>query len=221
VTDCRNWMRELVEQARIGAPAGAELAAHLAACPNCAALWDTERELSARFRQIRQSVSAGDPSAGRKCILAQFQSQRRRTLWQRGFAWTLAPVAVLVLALVLLAPWHHPARRGSAVPANDVLSLSLPGWSGAAEDADSPEIGPEDSAGFLPVPFVPPLASGEAVRVERVELPQAALVCMGFAVEGVSQNAVTAEVVVGEDGLPRAVRLPDSLDMQDRDFYFN
>lgn len=65
----------------------------------------------------------------------------------------------------------------------------------------------EDSNGFVAVPYAPPLAVGEMVSVVRTELEPTALARLGIMVDASDGNEIPAEVEVGEDGLPRAVRL--------------
>src|SRR5688500_6280225 len=63
-----------------------------------------------------------------------------------------------------------------------------------------------DTAGFLPWPggeAWPPFESGSLVRVD---LPVSALVALGLPVPLSNVSEVQADVVVGQDGLARAVR---------------
>ena len=64
-----------------------------------------------------------------------------------------------------------------------------------------------DSSEFIAVAYAPPLAAGEFVSVLRTELQPAALARMGIDVDTSYTNAIPADVVVGEDGFPRAVRV--------------
>ena len=68
-----------------------------------------------------------------------------------------------------------------------------------------------DEGGFLSVPYALPLAPGEFVRVVRTELDREALAGMGIDIETADGAEVPADVLLGEDGLPRGVRvLPDN-----------
>jgi hypothetical protein len=64
-----------------------------------------------------------------------------------------------------------------------------------------------DSSEFVAVAYAPPLAAGEFVSVLRTELQPTALARMGIYVDAASTNAIPADVLVGEDGFPRAVRV--------------
>jgi hypothetical protein len=63
-----------------------------------------------------------------------------------------------------------------------------------------------DEDGFLLVPYAPPLAAGEFLRVVRTELRPIALARMGIDVD-FHLDEIAADIVLGEDGFPRAVRL--------------
>ncbi len=63
-------------------------------------------------------------------------------------------------------------------------------------------------AGFLPIPYTLPLAEGESASVVRMNLPVAALLSAGLRLPAADPTAtVTADVLMAEDGQPRAVRL--------------
>ncbi len=53
---------------------------------------------------------------------------------------------------------------------------------------------------FIAVPYAPPLAQGELVRVFRTELYPEALTSLGIDYDPATGSNIPAEVVVGEDG---------------------
>ncbi len=63
---------------------------------------------------------------------------------------------------------------------------------------------------FIAVPYTPPLAPGEMVRVVHADLYPEALASMGVEVDPSWTGNLPADVVVGEDGLPRAVRIAEN-----------
>jgi hypothetical protein len=188
----------MVERARSGAPAGHALAMHLAECPRCAERWEAELELSRGMRGVRSAVTGlrSAPEA-RARLLAEFDGRRRLSLLHRGFVWAMASITILLLAgAVKQVRW---AGRGAAPRAIQAE------WDHAATDellADN---------GFMPVPYAAPLAPGEYVEVVERDLAPAALARMGFVIQTAYNNEVTAELMVGEDGLPLAVRVPESV----------
>jgi hypothetical protein len=63
--------------------------------------------------------------------------------------------------------------------------------------------------GFIPVPYVPPLAAGELVSVVHTELYPLELARLGVSVDPSWATELPADLLVGEDGFPRAVRVSD------------
>ncbi len=71
----------------------------------------------------------------------------------------------------------------------------------SANDADQ-------LANFVPVPFADEATADDPGVIVRVQLTRAALGKLGYQVEqGKGKELVQADVLVGEDGWPRAVRL--------------
>lgn len=60
---------------------------------------------------------------------------------------------------------------------------------------------------FIPLPFARPFSRAEQVGLYRVQMPEAALSSFGLPINGqLADREVTAEVLVGEDGVARAIR---------------
>jgi len=187
----------MMEQARTGAPAGHALAMHLAECPRCAERWEAEIELTRGIRDIRAaSARLRSVPEARARLMAEFDAQRRHTLMHRGFVWAMATITILLLVgAVKQVRW---AGRGAT--SRTVQSEF---------DRTADELAAD--SGFMPVPYAAPLAPGEYVEVVERDLTPAALARMGLVIQTASNNVVTAELMVGEDGLPRAVRVPESV----------
>jgi len=60
---------------------------------------------------------------------------------------------------------------------------------------------------FIALPYAPPFQQGDRAQVYRVQVPQASLAVFGVPIRGdrVSER-VNADVVLGEDGIVRAIR---------------
>jgi hypothetical protein len=181
-------------------PSG-RLEAHLVDCERCADWWEAERALSSELRELRMA-RAGERSRDvwRQRLMAEFGRSDHSSArsWVR-WGWIPASAALLVLA---------SAQVWLGMPSRDVAAqLSLQNEDLAS--AGSPDMG-EDN-GFIPVPYALPLATGETVRVVRRELNGAELVRMGIDLPGAYAadlaDEFEADVVVGEDELPRAVQL--------------
>jgi hypothetical protein len=185
--NCREWMEEIVEGARAGYQPRSELAAHIERCAGCRELQEAEQTLAEPVRRLRAAVGAARSPEYRKHELLQEFGRARRPA--QRFNWAFSAAASVLLALAAGLMWRTTAPVAER----------------AAVDTVSTEA--TDSSEFAPVPYAPPLASGEMVTVVRTELHAAALDRMGFVVPGMSGNDFQAEVMLGQDGLPRAVRV--------------
>jgi predicted anti-sigma-YlaC factor YlaD len=191
---------EIVERARSGAPAGHTLANHLAECSRCAERWEAEMELSRGLRDAQSSVMRlrSTPDA-RARLMAEFDERQHHVVMHRWLVWAMAAFGILLLAGALQQ--LRRAGRGTA-----------PHTAQTEADHNADELMAEN--GFVPVPYAAPLAPGEFVEVVQRELTPAALARMGFVIQSSYNSDVTAELMVGQDGLPRAVRVPESVDIR-------
>lgn len=188
---CRESAVELVECARAGQLPGAELQAHLVACPRCRERWEDERRLTAHFRIMRDAVARRPSMARREQLMREFEHAHAggfRAVWR----WALNAAAILLVVVAVVYDWHHHRR-----PAGNV----------AHQAADFVW----DESDFVAVPYALPLAPGEFVRVVRTQLDPVALAGMGVDIEAADGAEIPADVLFGEDGLPRGVRvLPET-----------
>ena len=108
--------------------------------------------------------------------------------------------AAVVLALVL---WFPAPKRGGAALVRAVDDTLIDGIE------DAMEVASDDGGGE----FVPTMLASEqpleSVRVVRVSLPGAALARYGIAPGDLarSEDEVTADLLVGQDGIARAIRV--------------
>jgi hypothetical protein len=111
-------------------------------------------------------------------LLAKFRSHRRRRRFRRLATWAVAPLAaVIVLLFVFLS------RR----------------------EAVNPPQPQEIVTDFFPL--MDPAPPFERGKILRVELPASAMKMVGLPVhEEHLADSVEADVLVGEEGLPRAIR---------------
>jgi hypothetical protein len=107
--------------------------------------------------------------------------------------WLLSAAAVLLLTIAIGYGWRNSRR-----PVTIEAGLE------AVEELT-------DDSGFVAIPYAPPLATGEFVRVVRTELQPIALAHMGIYVDAADSSEIPAEVLLGEDGFPRAVRVVEEM----------
>jgi hypothetical protein len=199
--NCGEWSNELAECARRGAGPSERLSAHLSDCGRCGERWEAERTLSAELRRLRLA-HAGERSEDvwRRRLMAEF-APLERSQSRPWFRWAWVPASVALLVVASVQVWL--GMPGRNVPAQ--LSVESEDFAGAGfVDID-------EENGFIPVPYALPLATGESVRIVRREMNGAELVRMGIDLPGGYADGLAddfeANVVLGEDELPRAVQL--------------
>jgi len=196
---------DLVEAAR-GNYIG-ELRAHLAACADCRERWDAERQLTAQLGIIRARTAVlRSPNHQRDSLLQDFSRIHRHKVVPstlvRSWAWALGAAAALFLAIFL---GHVAAKRTRPIVRQERQIVYEASLSNLSNDASA--LSGDD---FIAVPYTPPLAPGEIVRVMHANFYPEALASMGVDVDPSWAGELPVDVVVGEDGLPRAVRITDN-----------
>jgi hypothetical protein len=147
--------------------------------------------------------------------MREFARQHRAPKWTKPtWQWSLAAAAALLLAIGVgrelgLRTRHAPVRPAAAAHGIHGAARGADLYEAAAYETSS-DASSLSSDEFIAVPYAAPLATGEIVRVVRTDLYPEALASMGIDVNPAWSGNMSAEVVVGEDGFPRAVRLADS-----------
>jgi len=184
---------------------------HLAECAECAAQEQRRRNLTGVLRSVAaDSRGVGAPARVEARLVTAFRTRngiaapRERFPWSAVPLWASAAAAVIVLA-VLLVRGHGPQTpRQHTQNAMELAVLQEPG---ALEENPLME---GRTAGFIALPNAATLAPNEEVNLVRVEVPRSAMMAVGLTVnEERALERVQADVMLGADGLPRAVRFLD------------
>jgi hypothetical protein len=144
--------------------------------------------------------------ASRADLMRQFSARHWRLVhpaWGIGLA---AAAGLLIMLATLRGPSLAP-KTHDASPATGAW-LASNSWT-YEPSADSYSAQDE---GYVAVPYVPPPDPGERLSIMHAELYPAALTTLGVSIDPAMMAAngngtIHADVVVGEDGLPRAVRV--------------
>jgi hypothetical protein len=205
--NCQEFWNSMPELAEPASLAGSE---HLDYCAACAARLRGQRALQSRLRALAglmgpiaapARVESGlrmafRAHAGIEPYRPASASSRRR--WAPILTWAAAAAVVFGLA-ISLARVQRPELL--------VLSRDIepPMTEGDAPAADS---------GFIALPNAEQIGPNEDINLVRVELPRSAMIALGFAVgagraPGPVSELVQADVMLGDDGLARAVRFLD------------
>lgn len=190
----------------------AAAASHAASCPGCAALRDSWEATRLELRSLAQATGAVEaPARVEMRLRQQFRAQYHTPKARRTAvvaAWGLAAAAVLVGA-VSWVRWHDNLQNHVAVKPNaPALNQGLPNQNGAE---DSPTlVADNELSDFTLLPGVLP-AETDGSAILSVRLQRGALGALGLPVnEDRATEWIQVDLLVGTDGLPQAVRLPES-----------
>lgn len=211
--------------------------AHAESCPRCARLLAEAESLDqALLALAAEETGLQAPAHIEANLLREFRRQKV-AVSRRGIRWRavigIAAAILLAFGLSLRHRLALPSGSGSVTqtpsegaalpPATNSAERSAPvaiepqaSVSAAPEkrqqsshSALSNEQGDSDeAAAFIPLPYADDPASVDEGAVIRVVLSRAALASFGFAEEPeASDDPVSADLLVSEDGTPQAIRL--------------
>jgi hypothetical protein len=187
---------------------------HAARCPGCAALHDSWREARIALQALRESTRDAETPRRVEMRLRQEFGMRHRTAKTRSVAifasWVLASAAVL-FAFVSWWNWRVAQTQHSAVSSETVKTNAIPAPLPSTDAVDSTTLVADNEAGdFTLLPGSLPQEIDDS-SIVRVGMQRGALSALGLPVneERVSEW-IQVDLLVGQDGLPKAVRLPQS-----------
>ncbi len=197
---------------------------HASHCELCSERMADAAVLAEATESMAQSArSQQTPPHVEGALLAAFRKHPRRAPWVRTLEWVSVGAAAAVLLIFLwTANWRSKVHTSPA-PSKDVSSQStLPQEAKAlstpkpvdvasdtdAEVADASAKEPYAASDFVPVPYTAAIAADDPGMVVRVQLTRASLAQLGYPVaETPDEDLILADVLVGEDGWPRGVKL--------------
>jgi anti-sigma factor RsiW len=197
---------------------------HAGACPQCAALQDSWQRVRVELRAVaEETVAAQAPARVEMRLRQEFRAQHRTFRSRRAAViavWALAAAAVVAGAVSwknwLAARRQETAKYMQNLPrandsgANQTNSLRANPQSENANGnaADASLLASNDLSGFTLLPGVLP-AETEDSAILRVRMQRGELGALGLPVnEESAGDWIQVDLLVGNDGLPQAVRLP-------------
>ena len=147
---------------------------------------EQHKALCARLDALAQSMRPAEaPPRVEQALLRAFrekhEARKPSGAWWRVWA-TAAAVAMLVVAALALRPCPD------APVASDVVAEEI-------------------ATDYIPMGFARSLAPDEFTHVVRISLPRSEMVRFGFPARAdLGESRVKADVVLGEDGIARAIR---------------
>ena len=198
---------------------------HAAHCNNCAARMTEAAILAeaieAACGNLREQQT---PPSVETAVLAAFRNHHRRAAWRRTFEWS-AIGAVAATALIFLWTVAGPSKgQSGSSPRKDVssketgpldahASVSLPPASFTEADSGEVNAGIGEmlaTQDFIPLPYAEAIGPEDLGMVVHVQLTRASLTELGYPVGdslNPDEDLISADILVGEDGWPRAVKV--------------
>ncbi|HXB67033.1 MAG TPA: hypothetical protein VNY05_02250 [Candidatus Acidoferrales bacterium] len=142
--------------------------------------------------------------------------------WTAVFSWATAAAALFAVA-AFLSGGRQPELASPAVSAGVEMAVAgmpaeietddgnpidgrAPTDGGTSTDGGAPVV----ESGFIPLPNAAQIGPNEEVNLVRVEVPRSAMIALGYDVKPEeASGSVQADVMLGNDGLARAVRFLD------------
>ena len=212
---CEDFEDDVVDLARggeLGDGERTEALAHAEECLRCAARLDDERAVTSGLRAFAARTASAE--APPRVEAALLRALRDPQSVERGGAATTSPsraVELLLLAAaaaILAAIVVAPPRAGSFPEPAPPRATAGSATTVAGGAAAAPAAG--ENADFVSLSYGEDLRELDSVQVVSVELPRTALAALGWpGADSAQTGSVKAEVIVGHDGVARAIRFVD------------
>ncbi|HVA18156.1 MAG TPA: hypothetical protein VMV59_10650 [Candidatus Dormibacteraeota bacterium] len=198
-------------------------AAHLAQAQLLALALDVAAEDSAQLEapaHLETALVSAFREHHRGLERAKHRRRRARLRWLEWAALATAATVLLAIgawnvsrpraggiakttSIDALVPRAAPAFRTKTKKTNGAKPLETEASATQSEYAQS-----DSTADFVPVPYSEGFAPGDSGVIVRVEMPRSDLADLGYSVDATrAADLVQVDLLVGEDGWPRAVRL--------------
>jgi hypothetical protein len=197
---------------------------HAAHCELCSQrMADAAALVEAAEAMGKSAQAERAPAHVEASVLAAYRNHHRRASWRRSWEWASVGAAAAVLLIFL---WTVVGRsKGPSVspaPKKDVASQTGEPQEVKAQVAPQTVAGSvaitpgEDAAAsetyaasdFVPVPFTGAISADDLGMIVRVQLTRSSLAQLGYPVaETPDEDLILADVLVGEDGWPRGVKV--------------
>jgi hypothetical protein len=177
---------------------------HLRECAGCAARFERHEQLASALHRLgAHSRRLQAPARVERQLVAGFRGRaefgrlpKRAGLWWTVGAWAAGLAATVGIA-IFLAGGRQPERTERI--GHHATQLAAVEISGQPQAVDGNE--------FIPLPNVESIAANEPMNLVRIEAPRSAMIALGLEVDpDRAEETVEAEVMLGADGIARAVR---------------
>ncbi|HUN64095.1 MAG TPA: hypothetical protein VMU53_18990 [Candidatus Sulfotelmatobacter sp.] len=222
---CEEFATAELDLGSSGIDAQLEIAAreHLRECPHCAALHENWLSLREDLRVLAVETAEAEASPRIEMRLRQeFRTKHKTVRTHRAalvLGWGLAAAAAVVLGIGWADWYFHKgpsvAKQTQTNPAPNPAGIHnaspVPQANAPAQSESNDVIVASNNYGeFTPLPDSIPTAPEDATVV-RVQMQRGALSALGLTVnEEHAADLIQVDLLVGDDGVPQAIRLPQT-----------
>jgi hypothetical protein len=184
--------------------------AHLGHCPRCAALQESWQAAREELRALgEETLEARAPARVEMRLRQEFRTRHRTMAARRAAvaaAWALAAAAILV-GTINSWTWHRARLLEAAKQKIAAQNAQVAGQSQALGNFSAGLASGDDSGDFMPLPGTT-LEETEDTSIFQVRVQRGSLGALGLPVnEERAGEWIQVDLLVGNDGLPQAVRL--------------
>jgi hypothetical protein len=209
--DFEDVVVDLVRGEELGKAERGEALAHAETCLRCAARLEDERAVTSALRAFAaRTAGAEAPARVEAALRRALREPEGLGLDEPATARPSRPVELLLLlaAAAILAAIVVVPPRVSRV--NEPVPATLPAGAATMAVSGEPAAGAGENADFVSLSYGEDLRELDSLQVVSVELPGTALAALGWpAADSAQTGSVKAEVIVGHDGVARAIRFVD------------
>ena len=163
-----------------------------------------EQELLRNLRALGDEDSAGSPPEVEQFLLAAFRQRVRR----RRFAfWGTAGAGLIAAGLTVFALTFGHSVKVEPPAQTVAVAQTSAGEQAVTEASEAVVHTDEVSQNFYPLPEAEGLPPADDVMVVRVQLTAGSLELMGLPLNETGSDPVQADLLLGQDGLARGVRV--------------
>jgi hypothetical protein len=191
---------------------------HAETCEPCAGRLAAARALAQVLKETAEAEVDLEAPAGleaqmmtafrehhRSAARAKSRERRLRTRWAEWTVFAAAAIALVTIGVWSFSRWHV---GGTKNPSTNVSGAKNAGPGVAGQPEGGMEAVEGFGSDFVPVPYGESMSADDAGLVVRVSMTRSALGSLGYPVDEMhGEEMIQADLLVGEDGLPRAVRV--------------
>lgn len=213
-----------------------EISSHLATCSECALVVKGQQQLTGALLSIR-NLDCRPPAALDEAVLANYRRQVSElektnvvSVWRfrplAVFAWSAVAIALVFAAILFFSPRRGvtritatptelatepavlagtPAQRAKAPTKDVAIRKKNRGGSRRVARSSEPQLPQEAFRGLM---YCDELSCSDAMQMIRLQLP-ASIVTRPMSGSASANGVVTADVLVGPDGIARGIRIEE------------